>query len=338
MMWLAIAATFADLGLPSWAEVIEHHPVQYAHGLVLFLIAAHTLRTRQNAWLFALVLTAVMAMQCGLQGRDQLYLNGDVGAMIPMVLPLTILGMLLAPNWTVRLFLAGLGLFLLVIFGMAQNRGGAIALIAASLFVLWHFRSQWRWSLVVVPVLVVIAVSFTPRTYIDRFSVLWDPQASHATASLDRSTIEARLRIWNAALALADEHPWIGIGPGNFPEAIRQTDTIDTGYVAHNNFLNVAVETGYPGLLIYLVLFSTGIVLSLWIERVEKGDWKGSAGGMLAAALAAYLAAGLFISRQDMALAYLLLGWVSAVHVAARAHPGAAALSVPRPDPVQSRV
>ena len=38
-------------------------------------------------------------------------------------------------------------------------------------------------------------------------------------------------------------------------------------------------------------------------------------GELLAAALAAYLVGGLFMSRQDMAVAYLLLGWVAALQV-----------------------
>ena len=321
MSWLAITATFAELGLPAWAEVVEHHPVQYAHGLVLFLIGAHTLGTRQTSWLFALALTVVMAIQCVLLGRDLLYLNTDVGAMIPMVLPLTLLGMLIAPNWVMRLLLAGLGLFLMVMFVTTQNRGGAVALIAASLIVLWYFRSWWRWMLAVVPILIVVAAFLTPQAYVDRFSVLWNPQASHATAGLDRSTIESRFRLWDGALALVGTHPWIGVGPGNFPEAIKQVDPADAGYVAHNNFLTVAVETGYAGLVLYVVLFACGLVLCIWIGRVQNAAWISSAGGMLAAALAAYLAAGLFISRQDMALAYLLLGWVSAVYMAARAVP-----------------
>src|SRR5206468_6526411 len=87
--------------------------------------------------------------------------------------------------------------------------------------------------------------------------------------------------------------------------------------VAHNNYVQVAAETGFPGLALYLALFGTALASAARVMGQSAHDWRGATAGALQVSIVAYLTAGLFISRHDMVLAYMLVGWVAATASAA---------------------
>jgi O-antigen ligase len=71
------------------------------------------------------------------------------------------------------------------------------------------------------------------------------------------ATVE-RMSHWQTAIAMWDEHPWIGVGAGNFDErftefAVHPQFNESQGH-AHNYYLHLLAETGSMGLLAYLVL------------------------------------------------------------------------------------
>jgi O-antigen ligase len=91
-----------------------------------------------------------------------------------------------------------------------------------------------------------------------------------------------RLLIWRKSLAMASDHPWIGVGPGNwkivFPsygiEDIRivggEVKGKETQFVRpHNDFLWAFCETGVPGGVLYLGFF-LGLIL-VCIRMRQRG-------------------------------------------------------------------
>lgn len=75
------------------------------------------------------------------------------------------------------------------------------------------------------------------------------------------ATVE-RLSHWQTAVAMWDEHPWLGVGAGNYNErftefAVHPQFDESQGH-AHNYYLHLLAETGAAGLLAYLaLLFAT---------------------------------------------------------------------------------
>jgi putative inorganic carbon (HCO3(-)) transporter len=69
-----------------------------------------------------------------------------------------------------------------------------------------------------------------------------------------------RLAFWKAALAMWRDHPWIGVGIGNYAVAYPAYSLpkwrMALGH-AHNYYLNIASETGLVGLLGYFLLWGT---------------------------------------------------------------------------------
>jgi len=57
--------------------------------------------------------------------------------------------------------------------------------------------------------------------------------------------------IWRVAWDRIVEHPMLGVGPGGPKQALAVVDI----YHAHNNFIQVALETGIPSALIFITMF-----------------------------------------------------------------------------------
>jgi putative inorganic carbon (HCO3(-)) transporter len=78
-----------------------------------------------------------------------------------------------------------------------------------------------------------------------------------------------RLAHWQAAVNMATDHPWLGVGFGNYEAAYPTYRLINWKFPlghAHNYYLNVLAETGIIGLAAYVVLW-LGLFLFVWRTR-----------------------------------------------------------------------
>jgi len=78
-----------------------------------------------------------------------------------------------------------------------------------------------------------------------------------------------RINIWMSSLKMIKAHPIQGVGPGNFPKvypSYRWVEKKSNRYksFAHNIFLNMAVETGIVGFILFTILII--LVLSMGIK------------------------------------------------------------------------
>lgn len=313
-VWVGISAAAAAWTGTPWAPLPDHHPAQFIQAALLLAVAAHLLGSREAGWQLALAVCAAVTANAVLQGLSGIYLENDVAALSVVALPLAVLGARIAPNLPVRGLFIALGAGLLVVLGSAQNRAAGVALICALLVVSWNMRRRWRWLAAGLPVVVVTAIVLLPTGYLHRFQAIWDPQANHPTAGLDRATVNERLELWRAGQRMVRDHPWLGVGIGRYPQVVgAYMGPMHDKYVAHNSLLHLAAETGIPGAALYTLLFGVTIITlqRMLVPKVE--DWRRAGIIALQAALVAYLAAGWFISRHDLVLAYILVGWAAAL-------------------------
>jgi len=93
-----------------------------------------------------------------------------------------------------------------------------------------------------------------------------------------------RMAHWIAAIGMFTDHPWLGVGIGNYPVAYaryaigRWRDPL--GH-AHNYYLNIAAEAGAVGLLAYLALFTACVVYAWRVTQRTHGFWRAIALGAL---------------------------------------------------------
>ena len=148
---------------------------------------------------------------------------------------------------------------------LTQSRSAYIG-VATGLIVLAVSRN--RWFALSLPLLAVIALARAWSVGADSFldSIL----------ILDRTgTASGRFEVWQRALYMIQDFPYTGIGLNMFPyvgDAMYPYLLLGPNAKvphAHNNFLQIAVDIGIPGLIAYLALLTT-FCLCAW--RVYHGS------------------------------------------------------------------
>jgi O-antigen ligase len=129
--------------------------------------------------------------------------------------------------------------------------------------------------LIVLGVISLLFISIMTPQYRERIMSLKD----------EDSTGSGRTFIWKRGLEIAKTYPLFGVGPGAFMSAYGRMlkegkfeSVIDPKYnvawkTAHNTYLKILVELGYPGLVLYLLLIWKAIIrlrgLNEKAKRVE---------------------------------------------------------------------
>jgi O-antigen ligase len=199
--------------------------------------------------------------------------------------------------------------FITVGFLATQSRGGALALAFALLaaFVLLP-RQRARvlgWTMIVAAALVAY-LQFRP-------------------AALDRLTHlsgggSGREDVWTVAWRIFRQHPLVGIGLDNFTvvepryalDPGRLTDVrhvVETPDLVHNAYLQLLVETGPIGLVVFLIVV-LGSLRASWLaarrfDALGRGDYANLARAVLIGTIG-MLAANFFLSNGNSFLLWIL--------------------------------
>jgi len=207
--------------------------------------------------------------------------GGYLGLTLPIALGLVLSGRPVLTGWGLRERLSRLGIWLfalagLIIMGvaliMSWSRGAWLGLAVAA--AVMSLRKGWRWVSMILLILAILLSlgilvgrwDWAPISVLQRLSpqgvslsVAFGPSANlQAIEVTDENwAILERLAHWHAAWAMWGEHPWLGVGIGNYafvyPRYALPRWSDPLGH-AHNYYLNVAAEIGVVGLIAYLVL------------------------------------------------------------------------------------
>jgi O-antigen ligase len=124
------------------------------------------------------------------------------------------------------------------------------------------------------------------------------------------TSASARTDYWKAAWQTAKAKPLLGSGPGTFAIEYkeRKAPESEMARLVHNDYLEQASDSGWPGFLAYTSLI-WGSVVFLYRERLftwrEKALWLGVA-GMAAQSIVEF---GLYIPALAWPF-FLFLGWL----------------------------
>jgi len=250
--------------------------------VVVILLGSQYLRSRRQIWIIV-ALICIAGISQAFFGYIQAFFNlgpqsfirdaslrvygtfdqpnpyaGYINIPLSITLALTLLGR----NWVTRI-LAGLTAILLgVAEYLSQSRGGEMALAAALIFIVLAGMPSIRVFMRVLIVLLLgifeaIIVGWIPLSVFNpvlRFLGL--VQISFINPSnQDYSTAE-RLAHWIAGLHMFMDHPVLGVGIGNYPDAYSRyfiTIFVNSLGHAHNYYINIAAETGSIGLIAFLL-------------------------------------------------------------------------------------
>ena len=319
--WVAVCLVVARMHGAPWGPFPRHDPSGFAQAAALFLIAADVVTTRRDAVILAAAIVATTLGRAAVQGFEGIHLESYVATLLVIGAPVAALGAFAATRrpvaWT---FVASVPVLLGLLLA-TRNRAAAVAAVAVLVTLAWQARrTLGRKTLAAIAVVLVVGAMSVPSSYVDRFRALWNPASTHATAGLDVSTAGERLDLWSAGRDMAVQQPVFGVGPGNYPMFLPIYRAGADPLAAHSNYIQMAAETGFVGVVLYLALFTGTLVALGRIARSAGTDWQRRAASMLQLAFVAYLAGGIFNSRHDFVLAYILAGWTVALQRSATSH------------------
>lgn len=82
-----------------------------------------------------------------------------------------------------------------------------------------------------------------------------------------------RFIIWESLIPLFKEMPWYGLGMGSlwvFWPPHRPANDSSAGFFAHNDYMQITLEAGYPGIILLILLFT--FVLLSFIRTLKNSS------------------------------------------------------------------
>ncbi|MCU0513675.1 MAG: O-antigen ligase family protein [Anaerolineae bacterium] len=161
-------------------------------------------------------------------------------------------------SWSRGAWLALLAAVAVLVFALPRRSGQSLLIVLAggSLFALLWFSGALPESIV---------NRITSSTA--EFFAFDDMRGVDITGG--NYAVVERLAHWQAALNIAHDHPWLGVGMGNYEIVYADYRLLNWPFPlghAHNYYLNILAEAGMIGLLAYVSLW-TGIFWFTWRTR-----------------------------------------------------------------------
>jgi O-antigen ligase len=169
-----------------------------------------------------------------------------------------------------------LSIILIILFlttFIITSRGGSLSLILGFSVLFFLIRKQIETSKIYA-LLIIIFIAFLLATLSQYFIPnLPDGFAERMVTLKDASEAgNPRFIIWKSLIPLYNEMPWYGLGLGSlwvfWPPHRPFTDN-SAGYFAHNDYMQITLEAGYPGIILLSALF---IFILIYFIRVIKKD------------------------------------------------------------------
>ncbi len=126
----------------------------------------------------------------------------------------------------------------------------------------------------------------------------------------------SRIAIWKSALSMMGDHPWFGVGLGQYKDfSPRYAFPVDAHWArysrvaeaAHSEYLQVGAELGLPGLLVVLAILFAAVVCVLGSMRRGPADQRGTTVALFSALAALLVHASVDFPLQIPPLALLLV-------------------------------
>jgi O-antigen ligase len=271
------------------------YPNALAGALLLLLPASLDWIGRFRDWLITAKRTEVLAtLGIILAASAWLYVSGS-GVGLGWFLLLSLATVLRAPRW---LLMGLLGLAGVACLYWSGSKGGWLLLLGLGLIALLRLRFSRRLKLAMVVGILTIGLA----GFFVKYSGFFQKGAT---------SVSARFDYWRAALQTARERPMFGTGPGTFAipyERLKRPEA-EFSRIVHNDYLEQASDSGWPGFLSYTLF----VVAALVVGYKRSGDWPLFLVwlGVLGWALQGLLEFGLYLPALAWP-AFAFLGWLLA--------------------------
>ncbi|MCI0394891.1 MAG: O-antigen ligase family protein, partial [Chloroflexi bacterium] len=217
-------------------------------------------------------------------------------------------------------------LFLSSVLLITQSRAGLVGFAVGLLFLaLVAFRNH-RWLLLGGLALAATAAVAT-LAFNDLFGLraLWLQVAYTSIGSpAPAEALTFRTEIWSRAIQATRDFAFTGLGLNTFPKAVLVLypyfllhNPGDATH-AHNQLLQMGVDMGVPGMVVYLALLLGAAAMLLRVWRKNAAGWGRALAAGFAGCLLAFQGYGLFdavgLGEKPAVILWFLLGLVAGLH------------------------
>ena len=307
-LWAVFSATLANNPVVAWnfIDILSKIVLPVVLGICLVTTTA---RLKALAW--TLVLSqGYIAYEMNLvyyQGYNQFMAEGFGGmdnnsASIGMVTGMGLaffLG-LYSPRWWQQLLAFGCAALMGHSVLFAMSRGGMVAMVLTGAAAFALIRKTWR-HYAVLTLAILLGLRLAGEEVRERFFTTF-------AGSRDRdASAESRLHLWRACVDVVDKNPFFGVGPDHWP-LVANRYGFSRGKEAHTLWLQVAAETGLPGVALLIGFY--GLCLTrLWPlarGRLPAGadPWLSYLASAVIAGLVGFAVSAQFVSLKLLEIPY----------------------------------
>jgi putative inorganic carbon (hco3(-)) transporter len=255
----------------------------YFKTLAIFWLLSHTavttLRLRQTAWCLSIMAIglALLTLNNYASGafidqggnRDRVIGNegaltknpNDMALMINLLIPLTMALFLSSERPALRVTLLGMLALECLTVILTFSRGGFLTLGTIFLVYAWKVRRRaervWMYGIIV---LALLCVPLLPSSYFERMSTIVYTEADSTGSAGERWTD------MTIAIGQILTSPVVGVGAGMNILAMNQARGGEWRPV-HNVFLELTLDLGLPGVLLYIGLLVSCLMSTVQVQR-----------------------------------------------------------------------
>lgn len=190
-----------------------------------------------------------------------------------------------------------------LVFTLARSAG--IAFIIGALIFAWQNRKHRFFPLTAIFICLSIAAAlpFVPEIY-------WERMSTIVNFSADR-TLFRRLSYNLIGLDLLIHNPFLGVGPGNFPDHYASHEyrwypgREPLPRQLHNSYLEVAAETGLIGVTLFVTILIGSLKKAMAVAH-DATSALSPFGEALAYSLGVFLIASAFMPNEDTKFMWIL--------------------------------
>lgn len=270
-VWILVGA-FTGLSFArTWVFFYEDHIKAVAY--VLFIVGSldsfAELQLAAVAHLGGALILALFYVKGGFGtwgSPVEMYDVNDMALLFNMAIPFAYFFATQSPRRRVRIAAWATAGLLAVCVAATRSRGGFLTLLLVGLFLMWRSRGVGSLARVAPLAVAVAGFYFAPQEARTRIlTVLALSEDYNVTAE------DGRLAIWRRGMHYVRQYPAAGVGAGNFSLAER-TISNKGGIVAHNSYVEVAADTGFVGLTLFVLMLLASQFTVIRLRRRYAGS------------------------------------------------------------------
>lgn len=242
--------------------------------------------------------------------------NNDYALLLVMATPIAYYFAKSETNKLLRWGFYGMVVMTTVTIMFTYSRGGFLGLCAVALTM--ALRTKYKVTGVAALVLAgILFINFGPERVLNRLSTI-------KTADQEDASAQGRLKAWEVSLGIMRDYPWAGIGMKNILLVYGKYGNVAEAKVAHNSYLQCAVDAGIPALIFFLMM----LALTFWRLRVVRRILKTRDPDNLAinytfgleSAMVGYCISAFFLSQYAFEILYMVVPLVTSLKAMARSY------------------